>query len=626
MAIEIIEKEQRSTETLGVEESFRQCLESVEAFKAKHGRAPKVLHVGNIANNAYLNAKLLNEIGYDSDVICYDYYHIMGCPEWEEVDFDGVIKDHFYPDWHSVNLKGYKRPKWFAQAPFRLCAKYLIAKQQKKTLKAWFYWHQLEFKRSLICSDILNYWRPKFKAFTDFLLSTVGPENKYTTDGSTFLSKLYPFDTFIYYSVSVVTSLVLFSYHLLKELLTVHRWKPIRTIKKYLICFVLNTLKLLFSVLLLPIHILTLPFHLLHSKTKRASQSLSLSLPIDSSSEKEKHLSAFQKLQRDFVQIFPERQDRLGNDDFTGYTHSGLSLWTKLFSYYDIIHGYSTDPIYPMLSGNKPFVAYEHGTIREIPFENNGVARLTSLAYAKASSIIVTNADNLEKARALQSDHSKIICGLHRFDDRKIMTVIDSLGSLSKHTGRFGFSSSVKVFLAPARQHHSIKGNLNIVEAAHLIHQRYPGQFVVVFTEWGEEVDFTKKLIHDLGLDAYFHWVAPLGKKDLYNAYRCVDCVMDQFVLPCIGGLCIDTMVVAGCPVITYLDDEMMAEFYGETIPLFNAHSPMGIAEAMETVITQPDVCTQKTLDCKKWMDDHHSYKSVLIKLTDAYRLTEVIE
>ena len=54
-------------------------------FREAEGRAPRVLHIGNIANNAYLNAKILNRRGFECDVICYDYYHIMGCPEWGRV-------------------------------------------------------------------------------------------------------------------------------------------------------------------------------------------------------------------------------------------------------------------------------------------------------------------------------------------------------------------------------------------------------------------------------------------------------------------------------------------------------------------------------------------------------------
>ena len=56
----------------------------IESFREARGRPLRVLHIGNVANNAYNNAKLLNRAGLDCDVICYDYYHMMSCPEWED--------------------------------------------------------------------------------------------------------------------------------------------------------------------------------------------------------------------------------------------------------------------------------------------------------------------------------------------------------------------------------------------------------------------------------------------------------------------------------------------------------------------------------------------------------------
>ena len=73
-------------------------------FEKRHGRKPRVLHIGNIANNAYVNAKILNKAGLDCDVMCYDYYHIMGCPEWEDADIEGEIKDQF-SDQFLLNFK-----------------------------------------------------------------------------------------------------------------------------------------------------------------------------------------------------------------------------------------------------------------------------------------------------------------------------------------------------------------------------------------------------------------------------------------------------------------------------------------------------------------------------------------
>lgn len=106
------------------------------AFKNQHGHAPRVLHIGNIANNAYNNAKLLNNAGLDCDVICYDYYHIMGCPEWEDADFKGDLKDHFFPAWENVDMGGFQRPEWFAQGKLQRCIRYLKSKREKRPLAA----------------------------------------------------------------------------------------------------------------------------------------------------------------------------------------------------------------------------------------------------------------------------------------------------------------------------------------------------------------------------------------------------------------------------------------------------------------------------------------------------------
>ena len=50
----------------------------LHAFEASHGRKLRVLHIGNIANNGYLVAKLLRRAGIEADVLSYDYYHVMG--------------------------------------------------------------------------------------------------------------------------------------------------------------------------------------------------------------------------------------------------------------------------------------------------------------------------------------------------------------------------------------------------------------------------------------------------------------------------------------------------------------------------------------------------------------------
>ena len=120
----------------GLGEDVKQWLDD---FKAKHGRPPRLLHIGNIANNAYNNGKLLNQAGCDCDVLCYDYYHVMGCPEWQDADFEGEVAQ-FSPDWTRVDLKGFQRPKWFVQGHRRFCIHYLLAKREHRHVQAAALW------------------------------------------------------------------------------------------------------------------------------------------------------------------------------------------------------------------------------------------------------------------------------------------------------------------------------------------------------------------------------------------------------------------------------------------------------------------------------------------------------
>ena len=82
----------------------------------------RAIHLGNIANNGYLNAKLLTCRGWSCEVVSHDYTHVMGCPEWEDADFGADKVDEQRPDWGGVNLGNFCRPAWFIDGPLDTCA------------------------------------------------------------------------------------------------------------------------------------------------------------------------------------------------------------------------------------------------------------------------------------------------------------------------------------------------------------------------------------------------------------------------------------------------------------------------------------------------------------------------
>jgi glycosyltransferase involved in cell wall biosynthesis len=109
-----------------------------------------------------------------------------------------------------------------------------------------------------------------------------------------------------------------------------------------------------------------------------------------------------------------------------------------------------------------------------------------------------------------------------------------------------------------------------------------------------------------------------MPKIELLRAYLSVDCVIDQFVLPCIGSVTLEAIAVGKCPVITRLDDRAMCRFYGATIPLLNCENVQQIADAMTLVIEDANLAARVAEESRQWFDKHHSTEILELKLLEA--------
>ena len=77
-----------------------------------------------------------------------------------------------------------------------------------------------------------------------------------------------------------------------------------------------------------------------------------------------------------------------------------------MFRSYDLVQANGLHPILTLLAApDHPFVAFEHGTLRELPFQDSWAGRLLSLAYRSARAIVITNPDVIASARRLGLDN-----------------------------------------------------------------------------------------------------------------------------------------------------------------------------------------------------------------------------
>jgi glycosyltransferase involved in cell wall biosynthesis len=425
----------------------------------------KVLHVGNIANNAYNNAKFLRRKGVNADVLCRDYTHVMGQPEWEDAIFEGQV-DEYTPNWNTVNLNGFQRPTWFLQDTL------VKASRNRKQ---------------------------QFKG--QFLIE-----------------------------------------HLLYQLPTL--WS--RVLRMYLEC--------------------------------RRTQSRPAPRILDVVSHT--------------------------------YNRKRFEGW---FEGYDLIQAYSTDPIDAwMFSKGRPYVAFEHGTMRDIPFENSARGRLLSLAYRQAGKVVITNPDVISAARRLGLKNFLFIP--HPVDETKYRPLHTSLrGNLANR-----YQADLILF-APSRHNWDLKGNDLLLKAFARCTKAFPGKLLLILCDWGQEVARSKELIEMLGIGDCIVWTPPLNKMKLIGYYNAADVVLDQFIIGTFGTVTPEAMA-CGKPVLLHFDREVHEWCYGEMPPVVSARTENEIFSRLMELLGSSDRREAIGLASREWVTKYHGWELVADRQIEVYR------
>ena len=179
-------------------------------------------------------------------------------------------------------------------------------------------------------------------------------------------------------------------------------------------------------------------------------------------------------------------------------------------------------------------------------------------------------------------------------------------------------------FIAPARHHWKngayvswLKGNDVPVRAARLLMDEGL-DFKIIFVRWGQEIHETEALIAELEVSQHFEWIEPVAKARLWQYYLSCNGVLDQFVIPAIGGVSFETLAL-GRPLFTRIDEPVFDQFFGEKPPLLNVHTPDELAQAMAKVIRNPacyDLLAEAALE---WGARHHSSQRILQVQLDGY-------
>jgi len=544
------------------------------AFRQAHGRAPRVLHIGNIANNAYNNAKLLNGVGLDCDVICYDYYHLMGCPEWEDVDFDGHVADQFAPDWTRIDLGGYERPRWFAQGPLALCADYLGARREGDRPRMHDAWKALSVAARIARPEPTTVVSHRRSA--TMLARARGVAQRVRGRAE-----------------SVATSFAL-ERHLVDRLVNAldNRGLPARGWRRPIVGAAVAGL--------LPIAYAARAAGWVLNRRRRSGSDW-----VDRFELRMKSAIA------NFERAFPGRADQLRPDDMVPYTYA-IPIWERLLRHYDLVQAYATDPIIPMLASKRPYIGFEHGTLRVFTLGDSPVCRLTALAYNQADHVFVTNGDCLDYAHRIGVERLSPM--LHPFDERMIRSIAGDYEGLHRRLG-------VKhVFLCTLRHDWAIKGTDIYIRALPALRDLLGDDFRLLMTTWGSQVAESRALASSLGAAHLVDWIAPMPRRRLVALQKSVDVLFDQIALPHFGATAPEG-IAAGVPVVMSYDPASTAWIVDEPAPILTAWTPEDVVRCVQTAL-DPAWRARYRAEAERWIERHHNAGIVVNRHLDAYRTT----
>jgi len=483
-------------------------------FETIHGRPLRVLHVGNVANNAFLNAKMLRQLGVEAYVVAYGTRHVMATPEWEEIEVRDDHGDDFDPQFSAADTRNYQRPPWFIDGPLPLCAAHIDAV---------FNLNQSPTKLRLI--DALE----RLASISERL---IGHRATYA------LSLLFTTPRF-------------FFARLTKRL----GWGP----------------------------------RLLTTSKERAHA---------------------QGLVNRFQAAFPNRHDRLTVEDVLS-RRAAADQMAKAFRHFDVVECYSTDPILALITDQRPYIGFEHGTLRHFTMEDSGLHRLTALAYREADHVFITNGDCLAYAKRLAIPRFSptihpIDVARHRERDDKRVTEL-----------RREIDADVFLF-CPTRHDWDIKGTDQFLRALPLIKERIDGRVKLLLVAWGQQVEQSKRLIENLDCSRDTMWTTSMCRVTMIRHLQAADAVFDQMVLPVFGSTAPQSLA-AETPVIGSYIPKETAWLIDEPAPILSAFSPEEIANAVCRTL-DPDWRADFRQRARQWIDTYHSPDVVVRDHLRAYR------
>ncbi len=254
----------------------------------------------------------------------------------------------------------------------------------------------------------------------------------------------------------------------------------------------------------------------------------------------------------------------------------------------------------------KPYVGFPHGgDLYESPFREDTFGKLTRAGWRRAHANVFSGGHFFRYGRILGLQNTTYIPILIDTD------VYRPPADGQKRRELLHTFDCERLFLSPARHNWNMKGNDRVIEAIAEVRKKTKHRFKVLFTSWGDDLEKSRALIHEKGIDEICIFVGTLSKGVLHEYMAAVDAVLDQFCIGEYGTATLEAMALAR-PVILFYR-------YENEIPILQSYSAPEIANQMLFVLEHPQKAEDVGQRARQWVIENHGPQVVIPKFLKVF-------
>jgi len=254
----------------------------------------------------------------------------------------------------------------------------------------------------------------------------------------------------------------------------------------------------------------------------------------------------------------------------------------------------------------KPYVVFPTGgDVFLSPFEENLMGLIMRAAYRGAACIALCQVNYAQYLDRFAAGRTRLFAPM--------MADTDTYCPGEEPAVRARWREAVggeRYVLNVCRQSWHWKGNDRLIRGFARFHQTAGGRsWRLVLMQWGPDVDKTRRLVAELGLQERVVWERLSSKPLLRQRQRAADVVADQFVMAGYGASVLESMA-AGKPVLMAPLPDADRYFPGDPPPFLGATQPDQIAEVLSAVV-DGQALSRQSAESLAWVRRHHGYHAV---------------